>query len=175
MSFNLALAGHLSSGKSFQLGGMQQRLDYRPVRNDLGDVFDKYVGLLPSASAPTSACPATVIPDRGPRAGKRESLRVRFTDSDHWEDVGSALRPIVAAYCTNDPELIHGDSEEATRCRHRSETVHQAGSCHLVRNITTFSGSVTVVRRARTGSLKKALRRGWGASSRRSAFSDWRR
>lgn len=117
---NLALVGHFSSGKSFLLSGLQERLDYTPVVNDLGDTADKYVGLLPSASEPTSACPATVIPVDRPEVGDQGLLRVKFTDSDTWEEIGSTLIPaVVAAYCTDDPELI----VEGRQRRHLHRTV----------------------------------------------------
>ncbi|MGM1063018.1 dynamin family protein [Saccharothrix sp. Mg75] len=117
---NLALVGHFSSGKSFLLSGLQQRLDYTPVVNDLGDTADKYTGLLPSASEPTSACPATVIPVDRPSLAERGVLRVRFTDSDAWEEIGSEPIPaVVAAYCTEDPELI----VEGRKRQHQHRTV----------------------------------------------------
>jgi hypothetical protein len=100
----VALLGGFSSGKTFLASGLQGGLELTRVATGTGSSADKYVGLLPSAPTPTTACPARILPvrDEGTRdTSGRGFLRVRFMDSDSqaWEDVGSSLPPpVVAAY-----------------------------------------------------------------------------
>ncbi len=102
---NVALLGGFSSGKSFLVSGLQGGLALTRVMSD-DDVSDKFIGLLPSAPIPTTACPASVVPvDASPQvdASGRGFLRVRFSDTDQWEDIGtSVLPPVVAAYAMGD-------------------------------------------------------------------------
>ncbi|HEX6684529.1 MAG TPA: dynamin family protein [Candidatus Limnocylindrales bacterium] len=106
---NVAMLGAYSSGKTFLISGLQRKLEYAPVvgegRND-----DKYIGVLPSASRPTTACPASVVPVEAAGTydtSERGFMRVRFTDSEEWESIGNSPPPvIVAAYATQDQNLI---------------------------------------------------------------------
>jgi len=74
-----------------------------------GSTADKYIGLLPSAPTPTTACPATVIPVEAggqPDANDRGFLRVRFVDTGDWEDIGnSPAPPVVAAYAMQQADV----------------------------------------------------------------------
>lgn len=103
---NVALLGAFSSGKSFLLSGLQGGLELFEVPSDAGLAADKFVGLLPSSPVPTNACPARVVPvDEGIPfdASGTGYLRVRFVDSDDWEDVGNSPAPsVVAAYVAVD-------------------------------------------------------------------------
>ncbi|WP_436775082.1 hypothetical protein [Yinghuangia sp. YIM S09857] len=106
---NIGLLGGFSSGKSFLLSGLQGHLTLRQVIHG-GVLADQFIGILPSAPTPTTSCPATVIPvkdaDGELNAGGRGFLRVRFADSDVWEDIGSDLSPIeVAAYAGTDANV----------------------------------------------------------------------
>ncbi|GAA2355641.1 hypothetical protein Cme02nite_48340 [Catellatospora methionotrophica] len=106
---NIAFVGGFSSGKSFLIGALQNRLEYEQVVDDSQDITaDQYLGLLFSAPQQTTACPATVAPigaDSGFDGSERGFLRVRFTDSDAWEDVGHSPPPaVVAAYTTQIPD-----------------------------------------------------------------------
>ncbi|MGH3942208.1 MAG: hypothetical protein ACRDTG_27025 [Pseudonocardiaceae bacterium] len=119
---NVALLGAFSSGKSFLLSGLQGGLELFKVPSGTGLAADKFVGLLPSSPVPTNACPARVVPvDEGIPfdASGTGYLRVRFVDSDDWEDVGNSLAPsVVAAYVAVDANLAdrlrtHRDREVA--------------------------------------------------------------
>ncbi|MFB7271992.1 dynamin family protein [Streptomyces sp. NPDC056244] len=108
---NVALLGAFSSGKSFLLSGLQSGLELVEVPTGDGRTADKFVGLLPSSPAPTTACPASVVPVDGQSAVDASGtgyLRVRFTDSpeDEWEDVGNSPAPsVVAAYAMQDADV----------------------------------------------------------------------
>jgi len=119
---NVALLGAFSSGKSFLLSGLQGSLELVRVSTGDGLSADKFVGLLPSSPVPTTACPASVVPvDEGSPfdASGTGYLRVRFADSDDWENVGnSQALAVVAAYATQDANVTdrlraHRDREVA--------------------------------------------------------------
>ncbi|WTW98480.1 dynamin family protein [Streptomycetaceae bacterium NBC_01309] len=106
---NIGLLGGFSSGKSFLLSGLQGHLTLRQVIHG-GVLADQFIGILPSAPTPTTSCPATVVPVKDSegelRAGGRGFLRVRFTDSDVWEEIGPDLSPIeVAAYASTETNV----------------------------------------------------------------------
>ncbi|MGW0661071.1 dynamin family protein [Streptodolium elevatio] len=106
---NIGLLGGFSSGKSFLLSGLQGHLTLRQVVHG-GVLADQFIGILPSAPTPTTSCPATVVPVKDPEgelsAGGRGFLRVRFTDSDEWEEIGPDLSPIeVAAYASTEANV----------------------------------------------------------------------
>ncbi|WP_188195189.1 hypothetical protein [Nonomuraea sp. SYSU D8015] len=119
---NIAMLGGFSSGKSFLVSGLQGGLSLVKVRTKMG-YSDQYIGLLPSAPTPTSACPASVIPcnaDSDFDTADRGYLRVLFTDSEEWIDIGNSPKPqVVASYAMQEPELItyrrkeHWDREVA--------------------------------------------------------------
>jgi hypothetical protein len=118
---NVAMIGGYSSGKSFLVSALQRKLEYAPLVGDDGLLDDKYIGLLPAASQPTTACPASVVPVEpsvSQEAFSRGYLRVRFTDSDEWEDMGELPPPlIVAAYATQDANLIVAGRKKEHRDR----------------------------------------------------------
>lgn len=108
---NVGLLGETSSGKSFLIGGLLNRLEYTPVRNEDNMISDQYIGLLYSASEPTSACPVKIVPvDQSNSeldASGRGFLRVKFADTHEWENIGNSPLPaIVAAYTSQDPDAI---------------------------------------------------------------------
>lgn len=107
---NIALLGGFSSGKSFLVGGLQRRLEYAPITDEDGNTSEQYVGILPSASKATTACPASVVPvepESGIDASGRGFLRARFADQARWTDIGASVMPaVVAGYCTSDPIAI---------------------------------------------------------------------
>jgi hypothetical protein len=113
---NVAFLGGFSSGKSFLIGGLQGGLTLTRVKRDDGEVSDKFIGLLPSAPTPTTACPARVVPvspSSQVDASGRGFLRVRFSDTDQWEDIeASAPPPVVAAYAMSDPDIVLSRREE---------------------------------------------------------------
>lgn len=106
----VALLGSFSSGKSFLIGGLQERLDYALISDDEGITSDQYIGLLHSAAKATTACPASVVPvqdavEEDP--GGKGFYRVRFTDDDSWVDLGGSPAPyVVEAYTTQDARAI---------------------------------------------------------------------
>jgi hypothetical protein len=113
---NIALFGAYSSGKSFLISGLQGGLTVKKIRTADGTTADKYVGLLPSAPTPTSACPASVVPeaaDNGNGSSSRGSLRVRFTNSSDWVDIHEVpTPPMVAGYAMCDPVYIQARRED---------------------------------------------------------------
>jgi ElaB/YqjD/DUF883 family membrane-anchored ribosome-binding protein len=119
---NVALLGSFSSGKSFLIGGLQGGMKLTRVPSDDGEASDKFIGLLPSAPTPTTACPASVVPvvsSSQVDASGRGFLRVRFSDIDQWEDIGaSAPPPVVAAYAMGDSDVIRSRRDE-----HRNRSV----------------------------------------------------
>ncbi|NVI89775.1 dynamin family protein [Actinomadura sp. BRA 177] len=106
---NVGLLGGFSSGKSFLISGLQGVLEYMQIPTAPRKA-DKYIGLLPSATKPTTACPATVVPVETrtePDADGRGVLRARFTGDQEWTDIGRSLGPlVVAAYAMQDPERV---------------------------------------------------------------------
>jgi hypothetical protein len=108
----VALLGSFSSGKSFLIGGLQERLDYAQVSDDYGVTSDQYIGLLHSAAKATTACPASVEPVQDADevdASRKGFYRVRFTDADakDWVDLGNSPAPyVVEAYTTQDARAI---------------------------------------------------------------------
>jgi hypothetical protein len=109
---NVAFVGGYSSGKSFLISGLQNRLEYEPVAGDDPDEIAsaRYIGLLFSAPQATTACPATIVPvDGGDEydASGRGFLRVLFSDGPDWENVGNSPAPaVVASYTTQNDEII---------------------------------------------------------------------
>ncbi|MFI6387141.1 GTPase domain-containing protein [Nonomuraea sp. NPDC050547] len=106
---NVAFLGGFSSGKSFLISGLQQRLEYTPIPETDGTISDQYIGLLHSAAKASTACPATVVPveGEGEKYSGRGLMRVRFEGESEWEEIGNSPSPgIVAAYTTQDPRVI---------------------------------------------------------------------
>jgi hypothetical protein len=106
---NIAMLGAFSSGKSFLLSGLQGGLELVERATADGGYDEKYIGILPSSPVPTTACPARVVPvdrDGAPDASGTGFLRVRFADSDDWEDVGNSPAPsVVAAYAMHEADV----------------------------------------------------------------------
>ncbi len=103
---NVAMLGAFSSGKTFLLSGLQGGLELRMVGRG-----PQYIGLLPSDTRPTTSSPATVEPAVADQAGVsrdyggRGFLRVRFSDSQGWEDIGPSQSPAtIAAYASAQPD-----------------------------------------------------------------------
>lgn len=122
---NVAFVGGYSSGKSFLIGALQNRLEYEPVEGSSPDeiMSARYIGLLFSAPQATTACPATIVPVDATEehdSSGRGFLRVRFADNLEWEDVGNSPPPaVVAAYTTQNNEIIIN----RLNARHREQQV----------------------------------------------------
>ena len=100
---SVAMFGGSSSGKSFLASGLLGGLEFLRVDSVEGVPSDKYLGLLPFATTPTTMCPARVVPanDTNFDATGRGFMRVRFIGSgeSEWEDIGNSPAPaVVAAY-----------------------------------------------------------------------------
>ena len=106
---NIAMLGAFSSGKSFLLSGLQGGLELVKKPTADGRYDEKYIGILPSSPVPTTGCPARVVPvdrDSVPDASGTGFLRVRFADSDDWEEVGNSPAPsVVAAYAMHEADV----------------------------------------------------------------------
>ncbi|KIZ13674.1 dynamin family protein [Streptomyces natalensis] len=120
---NVALLGAFSSGKSFLLSGLQGGLQLEIVGN-----ARKYIGLLPSDTRPTSTCPATVEPVaqrqavEGRDCSGRGFLRVRFSGSWSWEDIGPSPTPAtVASYASSLRTNTHSGRLDGHRNREVDE------------------------------------------------------
>lgn len=120
---NVAFLGGFSSGKSFLIGGLQDRLEYAPVIDEDGMTFDQYIGLLHSAAKATTACPATVVPVDSSidvDAKGRGFFRAKFVGESRWMDIGNSPMPaVVAAYTTQDQRAI----AQARPAQYRDQTV----------------------------------------------------
>ena len=117
---NAALLGAFSSGKTLLASGLLGGLDYSPLETADGEIAPKYVGLLPSNPVPTNTCPARLVPvNDHATSDERSLLRVRFVDSDDWEDVGTSQQmQVLAAYVAqygnrNDRKPDHRNREVA--------------------------------------------------------------
>jgi hypothetical protein len=100
---SVAMFGGSSSGKSFLASGLLGGLEFLRVDSVEGVPSDKYLGLLPFATTPTTMCPARVVPANETNfdASGRGFMRVRFIGSGEfdWEDIGNSPAPaVVAAY-----------------------------------------------------------------------------
>jgi Dynamin family len=102
---SIAMFGAFSSGKSTLVSGLQGKLEVIESVDRDGHPAEEFVGILPAAPEPANACPARVVPiaaDAQVDASGRGFLRVRFTDSPDWENIGSNPIPaMVAAYLTD--------------------------------------------------------------------------
>lgn len=107
---NVAFLGGFSSGKSFLIGGLQNRLEYVVVNRPDELMSEQYLGLLHSTAKVATACPAMVIPvaeSAEHDISGRGFLRVRFEGHDEWTDIGNSPKPgEIAAYTTDDPRAI---------------------------------------------------------------------
>jgi hypothetical protein len=74
-----------------------------------GRSAEMFVGLLPSSPVPTNVCPVTVVPVDDELQFDTSGtgyMRVRFEDSEEWEDVGnSPAQSVVAAYVMQDANV----------------------------------------------------------------------
>ncbi|MGV9978424.1 hypothetical protein ACWDUH_12155 [Micromonospora wenchangensis] len=121
----VAFLGQFSSGKSFLIGGLQERLEHLQVAAGDGLTAEQYLGLLHSAAQPVNACPAVVVPVEAGAVGGPDSTvsrpgeafyRVRFVESSAWEDLGWSPAPaVVAAYTTQDSHTVVRGREPAHR------------------------------------------------------------
>jgi hypothetical protein len=110
---NVAMFGGSSAGKSFLASGLQGGLEFLRVDSVEGVLSDKYLGLLPFATTPTTMCPARVVPEaKGTDvdASGRGFMRVRFVDPDEskWHDIGNTPPPaVVAAYAVFNADVMN--------------------------------------------------------------------
>lgn len=106
----IAMVGRFSSGKSFLVGGIQEKLEYLPMTDEDGIPSDQYVGLLHSASIAANACPVSIIPvqiDTDLNVGGNGFFKVRFAGDENWTDIGNSPLPaVIAAYTTDDQRAI---------------------------------------------------------------------
>jgi hypothetical protein len=116
---NVALLGAFSSGKSFLVSGLQGHLELVMVPRPEGRPAEMFVGLLPSSPVPTNVCPATVVPVDDELQFDTSGtgfMRVRFEDSDEWENVGNSSAPsVVASYVTQDANLADRHKQHRAR------------------------------------------------------------
>lgn len=136
----LAFLGKFSSGKSFLASGLQKHIHLEKLLVSRS-LVDKYVGLLPTSPRPTSSCPAMVIPvSVSSNTSGAPSLRVRFTDSEGWEDKGPIDTPLrVAAYATELPELVVNRSS-SDRLRQVAEIEILVSDCVLPAQLYDLPG-----------------------------------
>ncbi len=82
---NIAVCGAFSSGKSFLISALINRIKWHsePNTRDMfaGQEVDRYTTLLPVSPQQTNSCPLAIIPWP---SGKR--FQVMFDDSKQWED-----------------------------------------------------------------------------------------
>jgi len=85
---NIAVCGAFSSGKSFLISALIDRLSWYERNSSADDIFegqkvDGYITFLPTAPEQTNSCPLDVIPL--PEA-KTSRFEVMFDDTKKWED-----------------------------------------------------------------------------------------
>jgi hypothetical protein len=99
----VAFTGEMSSGKSFLISALHQQLKYSLVLDDKNRPAEKYSGLLPSFTEPTSACPVTVQPvSAEDETIPPVTLNIKFADSLEWEWIADNPDPrVVTAYLTD--------------------------------------------------------------------------
>jgi hypothetical protein len=99
----VAFTGEMSSGKSFLISALHQQLKYSLVLDDKNRPAEKYSGLLPSFTEPTSACPVTVQPVSAEDGTiPPVTLNIKFADSLEWEWIADNPDPrVVTAYLTD--------------------------------------------------------------------------
>lgn len=120
---NVAMFGAFSSGKTFLVSGLQGQLEVIETEGSDGLPAEKFIGLLPSSPVPVSACPAQIVPVEdhdGFDSASHGFMRVRFTDSADWENVGNSPIPaMVAAYAA-----VGGNVVNRLAAHRRREVAH---------------------------------------------------
>lgn len=114
---SIAFFGAFSSGKSFLISGLDNRLDWFEYRGSAtATVTDQYASLLPSSPRQTSNCPVAVEPlPKG--EGNEDQFWVFFEDKQSWEERFPALEPIIQAYVT---DLPNAQARRMPRDRNRN-------------------------------------------------------
>jgi hypothetical protein len=84
----ISVCGAFSSGKSFLISGLIDRLDWYTRDPSTVDIFedqriDGYATFLPTSPEQTNSCPLAVIPLP---SDKRSRFEVQFDDTNTWED-----------------------------------------------------------------------------------------
>lgn len=85
---NIAVCGAFSSGKSFLISALIDRLEWYERQSSAEDIFedqktDGYITFLPTAPEQTNSCPLDVIPFPEQNSSRFE---VMFDDTKQWED-----------------------------------------------------------------------------------------
>lgn len=105
---NIAVCGAFSSGKSFLISSLINRLGWiRKSQEEAGDFenLDEYISFLPSSPEQTSSCPLAVIPSGTSEEHSR--LEILFNDTKIWEDISGLhstedqIASKMRAYVTN--------------------------------------------------------------------------
>ena len=95
---SIAFFGAFSSGKSFLISGLNQKIDWYEREGR-----DQFVPLLPTSPRQTSNCPVAVEPVV---FGKADEFAVLFEGSDIWEQKTPATLAIIQAYVTDLPNAL---------------------------------------------------------------------
>ncbi len=110
---SIAFFGAFSSGKSFLISGLNQKVDWYER-----DGRDQFAPLLPTSPRHTSNCPVAVEPVV---SGRADEFAVLFEGSDIWEQKNPAIA-IIQAYVTDLPNAV---SQRLTN-KDRTRTVRTA-------------------------------------------------
>ncbi len=108
---SIAFFGAFSSGKSFLISGLNQRID---VFEHQGR--DQFAPLLPTSPRHTSSCPVAIEPLPPSHNHKEDTFHVSFEGSEEWELKQPATLAIIQAYVTDLPNA------KAQRLTHKDRT-----------------------------------------------------
>lgn len=95
---SIAFFGAFSSGKSFLISGLNQRVDWYEREGR-----DQFAPMLPTSPLHTSNCPVAIEPVA---SGKADDFAVLFEGSDIWEQKTPATLAIIRAYVTDLPNAV---------------------------------------------------------------------
>ncbi len=85
---NIAICGAFSSGKSFLVNALMDRITWFSQEATAQDIFtgqdvDRYITLLPTSAQQTNSCPLAILPGA---PEDRYRFQVMFADTQTWED-----------------------------------------------------------------------------------------
>ncbi|MDP1615636.1 MAG: dynamin family protein [Methylococcales bacterium] len=96
---SIAFFGAFSSGKSFLISGLSNRIDFYKK-----DGREQFTSMLPASPRHTSSCPVAIEPL--PLNYKDDVFHVSFEGSDEWEQKSPAKLAIIKTYVTDLPDAV---------------------------------------------------------------------
>lgn len=111
---NIVVCGEFSSGKSFLISGLINRITWYQTQNKIamGELRDSYAPFLPASPKETNSCLLTIQPSQ--ISDDRSHFEVMFEDTKAWEDKSesyqneSDIQRLMLAYVTEFEEYRNG-------------------------------------------------------------------